>query len=97
MLTRSTSAAYVQGRDRFNSNNQKAHLGVKAFAFMWTATTCLFLSSLFYCLGGTIKKKEGGYSGREERRRGFFGPRRSGSTREYADGADGAAQKETAA
>lgn len=82
----STSAAYVEGRDKFNRNGQKAHLGVKAFAFMWTATVCLFLASLLYCIGGTIRK-DTGYSGREQRRRGFFGPRRSGSTRDYADGA----------
>ncbi|KAL1854133.1 Eisosomes component [Paecilomyces lecythidis] len=92
------TAAYVQGRNDFNRNGQRSHLGVKAFAFMWTATVCLFLASLLYCIGGTIRKDKG-YSGREQRRRGFFGPRRSGSTREYADSrdfADGAGRKETA-
>lgn len=82
------SAVYVQGRDAFNRNGQSAHLGVKAFAFMWTASACLFLSCLMYCLGGAVGRKDGGYSGREQRRRGFFSSQRSNSVRsqkkEYA-------------
>ncbi|KAJ5095625.1 hypothetical protein NUU61_004981 [Penicillium alfredii] len=82
------TAVYVQGRDAFNRNGQSAHLGVKAFAFMWTASACLFLSCLMYCLGGAVGRKDGGYSGREQRRRGFFSSQRSNSVRsqkkEYA-------------
>jgi len=48
------TAVFVQGRDAFNRNGQAAHLGVKAFAFMWTASVCLFLSCLSYCLGGAV-------------------------------------------
>lgn len=66
------SAVFVQGRSAFNRNGQVSHLGVKAFAFMWTASACLFLSCLSYCLGGAVGRKDGGYSGREQRRRGFF-------------------------
>ncbi|KAE8353259.1 actin cortical patch SUR7/pH-response regulator pali [Aspergillus coremiiformis] len=66
------TAVYVQGRNRFNSNGQAARVGSKAFGFMWTAVVCLFLSCILYCLGGTIGRKETGYSGREHRRRGFF-------------------------
>lgn len=48
---------------------------------MWTASACLFLSCLFYCLGGALGRKDGGYSGREQRRRGFFSSARSNSVR----------------
>ncbi|KAE8390233.1 actin cortical patch SUR7/pH-response regulator pali [Aspergillus alliaceus] len=73
------TAVYVQGRNRFNENGQKATLGAKSFGFMWTAVACLFLSCILYCLGGSVGRKESGYSGREHRRRGFFSSNRSNS------------------
>ncbi|KAJ5628839.1 Actin cortical patch SUR7/pH-response regulator PalI [Penicillium lividum] len=75
------TAVFVQGRNAFQSNGQTSRLGVKAFAFMWTASVCLFLSCLCYCLGGAVGRKDGGkgYSGRKERRRGFFSSARSNS------------------
>lgn len=74
------SAVFVQGRHAFSSNGQTSKLGVKAFAFMWTASACLFISCLCYCLGGAVGRKDGGgYSGRKERRRGFFSSNRSNS------------------
>lgn len=75
------SAVYVQGRNAFNRNGQPAKLGVKAFAFMWTASVCLFLACLLYCIGGAVGRKDSGYSGREQRRRGFFSSARSNSVR----------------
>jgi hypothetical protein len=76
------TAVFVQGRNAFNSNGQNSQLGVKAFSFMWTATACLFLSCLMYCLGGAVGRKDNsGYSGRKERRRGFFSSQRSNSVR----------------
>lgn len=83
MLTIFHSAVFVQGRHAFKSNGQDAHLGVKAFAFMWTASVCQFLSCLMYCLGGAVGRKDtsGGYSGRKERRRGFFSSQRSNSVK----------------
>lgn len=67
------SAVYVQGRNKFNANGQTARLGVKAFAFMWTAVALWLLACITYCLGGTVKGSgERGYSGRKQRRRGFF-------------------------
>jgi SUR7/PalI family. len=83
MLTIFHSAVFVQGRHAFNSNGQKASLGVKAFAFMWTASVCQFLSCLLYCLGGAVGRKDtsSGYSGRKERRRGFFSSQRSNSVK----------------
>ncbi|KAJ5933370.1 hypothetical protein N7454_005699 [Penicillium verhagenii] len=74
------TAVFVQGRNAFQSNGQSAKLGVKAFAFMWTASATLFISCLCYCLGGAVGRKDGGgYSGRKERRRGFFSSARSNS------------------
>ncbi|RAK77178.1 SUR7/PalI family protein [Aspergillus fijiensis CBS 313.89] len=77
------TAVYVQGRNKFNANNQTARLGVKAFAFMWTAVACLFLACLAYCMGGATGRKDRGrgYSGREHRRKGFFSSARSNSLR----------------
>lgn len=73
------SAAYVKGRNNFNSNGQTARLGVKAFSFMWTAVGLLFLSALLYCVAGVIsprgkrgsggKKSRGMFGGKSERRR----------------------------
>lgn len=74
-------AVYVQGRNKFNANGQSASVGVKAFAFMWTAVACLMLACMFYCMGGAVGRKERGYSGREHRRRGFFSSARSNSVR----------------
>ncbi|KAJ6092546.1 hypothetical protein N7486_007835 [Penicillium sp. IBT 16267x] len=74
------TAVYVQGRHAFSSNGQVSKLGVKAFAFMWTASACLFISCVCYCLGGAVGRKDSsGYSGRKERRRGFFSSARSNS------------------
>ncbi|GKZ83284.1 hypothetical protein CBS63078_1944 [Aspergillus niger] len=75
------TAVYVQGRNKFNANGQSASVGVKAFAFMWTAVACLMLACMFYCMGGAVGRKERGYSGREHRRRGFFSSARSNSVR----------------
>ncbi|KAI9373273.1 actin cortical patch SUR7/pH-response regulator pali [Aspergillus egyptiacus] len=73
------TAVYVQGRNRFNDNGQNASLGVKAFAFMWTAVACLILSCTLYCMGGAVGKRDRGYSGRKQRRRGFFSSAREPS------------------
>ncbi|KAJ5212141.1 uncharacterized protein N7498_003787 [Penicillium cinerascens] len=81
IMTCLMTAVYVQGRNAFSSNGQVSKLGVKAFAFMWTATACLFLSCILYCLGGVVGRKDPGYSGRKQRRRGFFSSARSNSVR----------------
>ncbi|KAL4881037.1 actin cortical patch SUR7/pH-response regulator pali [Aspergillus karnatakaensis] len=73
------TAVFVQGRNHFNNNDQRARLGVKAFAFMWTAVACLLLACVTYCMGGSVGKRERGYSGRKQRRRGFFSSARQPS------------------
>ncbi|KAJ5551119.1 hypothetical protein N7535_000938 [Penicillium sp. DV-2018c] len=77
------TAVFVQGRRAFSQNGQVSKLGVKAFAFMWTASALIFLSCLMYCLGGAVGRKDtgAGYSGRKERRRGFFSSQRNGSVK----------------
>ncbi|ODH48475.1 hypothetical protein GX48_05452 [Paracoccidioides brasiliensis] len=46
------TVGYVKGRNNFSSNGQPAKVGSKAFAWMWTAVTLLFLASLLYCVAG---------------------------------------------
>lgn len=61
------TTAYVKGRDLFNGNNMTATIGQYAFGFLWGAVACLFLASVFFCIGGSASKKSeygGGSSGR---------------------------------
>jgi len=69
------------GRNNFLANNQAANVGVKAFAFMWTAVACLFMSTVLFCVGGAAsrdksysKKRTGSRFGRNKstRSRGSF-------------------------
>jgi hypothetical protein len=69
------------GRNNFQANNQAANVGVKAFAFMWTAVACLFMSTALFCAGGAAsrdksysKRSGGGMFGRKKstRSRGSF-------------------------
>ena len=73
------TACFVSGRDAFRKNNQASDVGSKAFGFMWTATTCLFIASILYFAVLTTGKKEphssrGGLFGRKKsvRDRGSF-------------------------
>ena len=52
------SAAYVQGRNIFNSNNMIATLGRMAFGFVWGAMACLLLATVFFCVGGAMSKRD---------------------------------------
>ncbi|KAL4819338.1 SUR7/PalI family-domain-containing protein [Aspergillus spinulosporus] len=75
------TAVFVQGRNKFNDNDQSARLGVKAFAFLWTSVVCWMLACLMYCMGGSVGRKDRGYSGRKQRRRGFFTARQPSQER----------------
>jgi len=44
----------VQGRNHFRNNGQGAKLGVKSYAFTWTAMACFLLSTVMFCLSGAL-------------------------------------------
>lgn len=71
------TAAYVKGRDAFNSNNMTATLGKYNFGFMWAAVACLFIATVLFCAGGAADRS--GSSG------GMFGGGRKKSTRSNRD------------
>lgn len=75
------SAAFVKGRNAFNSNGQTATLGKYAFGFEWAAFACWFLATVFFCIGGSASKKDTYGSGKSGKKGGFFKGRRSQSTR----------------
>lgn len=76
MLTVASSAAYVQGRNAFRSQDRNATLGRYNFGFMWAAVAALFLATLLFCVGGITGKKDTSYSSRTGGRR-FFGRKKS--------------------
>jgi hypothetical protein len=62
----------VEGRNAFRSGGHSAKLGVKAYAFTWTAIACFLISSVLFCWGGAV--------GRDHIRmanRSFFGRKTS--------------------
>ncbi|KAF2477300.1 SUR7-domain-containing protein [Lindgomyces ingoldianus] len=44
----------VQGRDAFRSGGHSAKLGVKLYAFTWSAMACFLLSTVLFCCGGAV-------------------------------------------
>lgn len=88
LLTVGNSAVFVQGRDAFNRNGQAAHLGQIAFGLMWASVVCLFLASLLFFIATFVGRRDRGYTGREQRRRGFFTSKRSNSVRDQTDGTE---------
>jgi len=62
----------VEGRNAFRSGGYSAKLGVKAYAFTWTAVACFLISSVLFCTSGTV--------GRDHTRttkRSYFGRKKS--------------------
>jgi len=83
----------VKGRNAFRSTGQASSVGVKAYAFTWTAFACFFLATITFCLGGrtgrdsTMKQSRGGMFGRKRstRSRGsFIGSDRGGVKDDYS-------------
>ena len=74
------TAAYVEGRNDFNSNNMTATLGRYNFGFMWAAVACLFIATVLFCAGGAADSSSSIGSGRAR-----FGGRRKKSTRSNRD------------
>lgn len=79
------SAWTVQGRDAFRSNGQSASLGVKAYAFTWSAMACFLISTVLFCLSGA-HRNESVYT-----KRSSFG--RSKSTRSRGSFIDAESQR----
>ncbi|KAF4309839.1 cortical patch protein [Botryosphaeria dothidea] len=75
----------VQGRDAFRSNGQSASLGVKAYAFTWSAMACFLISTVLFCLSGA-HRNESVYT-----KRSSFG--RSKSTRSRGSFIDAESQR----
>jgi len=74
----------IKGRNSFRSAGMSAKLGVKAYAFTWTALACFLISSILFCLGGAANKDR-------SNRRGMFG--RSRSTRSRGSFIDNESQR----
>ncbi|KAF2433009.1 SUR7-domain-containing protein [Tothia fuscella] len=84
----------IQGRNRFRSAGQSASIGIKAYAFTWSALACFLLATIMFCLGGRSKDKtytsdrnRGGMFGRKKsmRSRGsFVGSERGGVKDDYS-------------
>ena len=77
------SAAYVKGRNNFNSNGQHATLGKYAFGFMWAAVACFFLAMVLFCVAGVASKKSSAAatsSGAKKRGR-YFGRKNTARSR----------------
>lgn len=67
------------GQNNFRSNGQAANVGVKAFAFMWTAVACLSISTILFCVGGSVGR-DSSYTKRTGGR-SFFGRKKSTRSR----------------
>ncbi|KAE9991115.1 hypothetical protein Vi05172_g9901 [Venturia inaequalis] len=82
----------VKGRNRFRSDGQDSHLGVKAYAFTWAAFACFFLATITFCLGGSAGRekrssglgRKGSRRSRNSTRGSFVGSERGGVKEEYA-------------
>jgi len=85
----------VKGRNTFRRDGQTASLGVKAYAFTWSAWACFLLATITFCLAGrsgrdksySSKRRSGGTFGRKgsTRSRGsFLDSERGGIKDEYS-------------
>ena len=51
-----SSAWTVEGREIFEDAGIEAELGVRAYAFTWTALACFLLATVIFCLSGRLGK-----------------------------------------
>jgi hypothetical protein len=68
----------VLGRKHFNSNGQSAKLGRYGYGFTWAAVACFFLSTILFCIGGSVGKDR---DRTRSSRGGVFGRKRSTRSR----------------
>ncbi|KAK7208254.1 SUR7/PalI family-domain-containing protein [Myxozyma melibiosi] len=76
-----STALFVKARNTFNDDGMESHMGVKLFAFAWTAVACNFISSIGFMLACCSGRKKNRGLGdlsdepvpmNEKPRRGFF-------------------------
>ena len=72
----SCSAWTVLGRNAFNTNGQTATLGRYAYGFTWGAMACFLVSTVLFCLGGSVGKDRSNKSSKSS-----FGRKRSTRSR----------------
>lgn len=75
----------IEGRNAFRAGGKTASLGVRAYAFTWTAAACLLLSTILFCVSGAAGRKNRNTSSRG----GLFGRKRSTRSRGSFLDADG--------
>lgn len=72
------TSAYVLGRRNFRNAGRATSIGVKAFAFVWTAWVCLLLASiLYFTILGTGRKDRTTTTGRK----GYFARKKAARDR----------------
>ena len=49
--------------------------------FMWAAFACFFLSTVLFCIGGSIGKTDSSYKSKNKKSGGYFGRKRSTRSR----------------
>jgi heme exporter protein D len=57
----------VKGRNAFRSNGQDARLGIYLYAFTWAAMGCFLISTVLFCCGGVLDRKNSGSGVRRNR------------------------------
>jgi len=76
----------IQGRNAFRSAGQDSSIGVKAYAFTWSAVACYFLATTTFCLSGRSGRDKNYSTGRTKG--GMFGRKRSTRSRGSFVGSD---------
>ncbi|OQN95724.1 hypothetical protein B0A48_18264 [Cryoendolithus antarcticus] len=66
----------VIGRNNFRAAGQDAHLGTYAFGFTWAAMACFLISTVLFCVGGSVGKDES-----RNTKSSYFGRKRSTRSR----------------
>ena len=61
-LTNELSAAFVEGRNIYQSNDISANLGRYGFAFVWAPMALLLICTILFCVGGAVSGGDS-YSG----------------------------------
>jgi len=74
----------VLGRNAFNSSGHTATLGKKLYGFTWAAMACFLISTVLFCMGGSVGR-DPGYSSGVSRKRSTRSNRSRGSFLETGD------------